>query len=89
MKIDSFKHIQLPQQGEKITINSDGSLNVPDCPIIPFIEGDGIGIDVTPAMHRVVDYAVKHAYQDKRAIAWMEIYAGENQYTLWTRCMVT
>jgi len=83
MKIDSFKHIQLPQQGEKITINSDGSLNVPDCPIIPFIEGDGIGIDVTPAMHRVVDYAVKHAYQDKRAIAWMEIYAGEKANTLY------
>jgi isocitrate dehydrogenase len=83
MEIESFKHIQLPQQGEKITINSDGSLKVPDCPIIPFIEGDGIGVDVTPAMHRVVDYAVKHAYKGKRTIAWMEIYAGEKANTLY------
>jgi isocitrate dehydrogenase len=52
-------------------------LNVPDQPIIPFIEGDGIGIDITPAMHQVIDHAVSKAYQNKRKIAWMEVYAGE------------
>ena len=83
MSVDSFKYIQVPQAGEKITINSDGSLQVPDCPIIPFIEGDGIGVDVTPTMHRVVDYAVNHAYQGKRSIAWMEIYAGEKANKLY------
>ncbi len=83
MKIESFEHIQLPQKGEKITIKADGSLQVPDCPIIPFIEGDGIGMDVTPVMHRVVDHAVKLAYQGKRAIAWMEIYAGEKANKLY------
>ena len=77
MRTEPFEHIQLPQKGEKITISSDGSIQVPDCPIIPFIEGDGIGIDVTPAMHRVVDHAVAHAYQGKRSISWMEIFAGE------------
>ncbi len=83
MRVESFEHIKLPQTGEKITINSDGSLQVPECPIIPFIEGDGIGVDVTPAMHRVVDYAVKHAYKGKRSIAWMEIYAGEKANKLY------
>ncbi|MFK7795754.1 MAG: NADP-dependent isocitrate dehydrogenase [Gammaproteobacteria bacterium] len=84
MRIETFEHIKIPQQGEKITINADGSLQIPDCPIIPFIEGDGIGVDVTPAMHRVVDFAVKQAYQGKRAIAWMEIYAGEKANKLYT-----
>jgi isocitrate dehydrogenase len=83
MKIESFEHIQPPQKGEKITIRADGSLQVPDFPIIPFIEGDGIGMDVTPVMHRVVDHAVKQAYQGKRAIAWMEIYAGEKANKLY------
>ncbi len=83
MRTESFEHIQLPSEGEKITINSDDSINVPDHPIIPFIEGDGIGVDVTPAMHCVVDYAVKQAYQGKRAIAWMEIYAGEKANRLY------
>lgn len=62
--------------GEKIKLNQDGSLSVPDNPIIPFIEGDGIGVDVTPAMQMVIDAAVTKAYQGKRKIAWMEIYAG-------------
>lgn len=63
-------------QGEKITLNQDGSLNVPNKPIIPFIEGDGIGVDVTPAMKTVIDAAVQKAYQGERQIAWCEIYAG-------------
>ena len=67
----------IPQSGEKITVNADNSLNVPNHPIIPFIEGDGIGIDITPPMIKVVDAAVKKAYGGERAISWMEIYAGE------------
>ncbi len=73
--------IQIPTQGSAITVNSDWSLNVPDCPIIPFIEGDGIGIDVTPAMLNVVNAAVTKAYGSVRRIAWMEIYAGEKALT--------
>ncbi len=73
----SYDKIQVPAEGKAITANPDFSLNVPDNPIIPFIEGDGIGIDVTPVMRRVVDAAVKQAYAGKRRIAWMEIYAGE------------
>lgn len=72
-----YQHIQVPAEGEKITVNADYSLNVPDIPIIPFIEGDGIGIDVTPVMQKVINAAVKKAYGDKRKIAWMEVYAGE------------
>ncbi len=64
-------------------MSADGSISVPDCPIIPFIEGDGIGIDVTPVMRRVVDTAVKYAYNDKRRIEWMEIYAGEKAIELY------
>lgn len=71
------EHIKKPEQGEKITVNDDLSLNVPDFPIIPYIEGDGIGVDVTPAMKCVVDAAIKKVYGDKKGIAWMEIYAGE------------
>lgn len=67
--------VQVPQ-GEKIQLTANGSLVVPDNPIIPFIEGDGIGVDVTPAMQTVIDAAVEKAYQGKRQIAWMEIYAG-------------
>lgn len=73
----AFEKINIPVQGDKITVNSDYSLNVPDCPIIPFIEGDGIGVDVTPAMRTVVDGAVQKAYGGKQSIAWMEVYAGE------------
>jgi isocitrate dehydrogenase len=73
----AFEKIQIPAEGKKITVNSDNSLEVPDRPIIPFIEGDGIGVDVTPAMRNVVDAAVQKAYGGARAIAWMEVYAGE------------
>src|SRR3989338_10495453 len=69
--------IKVPADGAKITVNADNSLNVPDRPIIPFIEGDGIGVDITPPMQRVVDAAVEKAYSGKRYIAWMEVYAGE------------
>lgn len=69
--------IVIPNVGEKITVNSDNSLNVPDHPIIPFIEGDGIGMDITPPMIKVVDAAVAKAYSGKRQISWMEVYAGE------------
>ena len=73
----SFQHITLPDSGEAITANADHSLNVPDQPIIPFIEGDGIGSDITPVMQAVVDAAVDKAYGGQRRIRWMEIYAGE------------
>ncbi|MGU9977266.1 MAG: NADP-dependent isocitrate dehydrogenase [Candidatus Oxydemutatoraceae bacterium WSBS_2016_MAG_OTU14] len=75
--MSSYKHIQVPSEGEKIKFSSDGKILIPDNPIVPFIEGDGIGIDVTPAMQKVVDAAVKRAYQGKRKVVWMEIYAGE------------
>jgi isocitrate dehydrogenase len=69
--------VQIPASGEKISVNSDFSLNVPDRPIIPFIEGDGTGVDITPVMKRVLDAAVEKAYGGKRQIQWMEVYAGE------------
>ncbi|MDF2529878.1 MAG: isocitrate dehydrogenase [Gammaproteobacteria bacterium] len=72
----SYKHIKVPA-GEKITLNKDGSLNVPNHPIIPFIEGDGTGVDITPVMIKVVDAAVQKAYAGKRKIEWMEVYCGE------------
>ncbi|CAM8627142.1 Icd Isocitrate dehydrogenases [Comamonadaceae bacterium] len=72
-----YQHIQIPQQGQKITANPDKSLNVPDQPIIPFIEGDGVGQDITPVMLKVVDAAVEKAYGGARKIQWMEIFAGE------------
>jgi isocitrate dehydrogenase len=72
-----YQHIRTPAEGEKIRVNADFSLNVPDHPIIPFIEGDGIGVDITPVMKKVVDAAVNRAYDGKRKISWMEIYAGE------------
>jgi isocitrate dehydrogenase len=71
------QHIKAPASGEKITVNSDFSLNVPDNPIIPYIEGDGTGIDISPVMLKVVDAAVAKAYGGKRKISWMEVYAGE------------
>ncbi|MEW5786719.1 MAG: NADP-dependent isocitrate dehydrogenase [Pseudomonadota bacterium] len=70
-------HIQKPQAGEKITVNADHSLNVPNRPIIPFIEGDGTGVDITPVMRAVLDAAVEKAYGGQRKIEWMEVYAGE------------
>ena len=72
-----YQHIKVPAIGEKIRVNADFSLNVPDCPIVPYIEGDGTGVDITPAMIKVVDAAVDKAYGGKRKIAWMEVYAGE------------
>lgn len=72
-----YQHIQIPPQGQKIAVNTDASLNVPDQPIIPFIEGDGTGADITPVMIKVVDAAVAKAYGGKRKIHWMEVYAGE------------
>ena len=71
-----YQHIQAPK-GEKITINNDSSLNVPNNPIIPFIEGDGIGADITPVMRKVTDAAVAKAYNNTKKIAWMEVFCGE------------
>src|SRR5438132_6574717 len=71
------QHVKVPAEGQKITVNKDFSLNVLDQPIIPYIEGDGTGFDITPVMIKVVDAAVKKAYGGKRRIHWMEIYAGE------------
>jgi isocitrate dehydrogenase len=73
----AYQHINVPANGEKITASNDGSLIVPDNPIIPFIEGDGIGVDITPVMIDVVDAAVEKAYGGRRKIQWMEIYSGE------------
>ena len=72
-----YQHIKVPATGSKIQIKNDNSLAVPDNPIIPFIEGDGTGVDITPVMIRVIDGAVKKAYGDSRKISWMEMYAGE------------
>jgi isocitrate dehydrogenase len=73
----AFEKIQVPSSGEQIRANPDNSLSVPDQPIIPYIEGDGIGVDITPVLCKVLDAAVAKAYGDQRKIAWMEIYAGE------------
>jgi isocitrate dehydrogenase len=78
-----YLHIKLPSQGEKITVNDDYSLTVPDNPIIPFIEGDGIGVDISPVMLNVVNAAVEKAYAGKKAISWMEIYTGEKAAELY------
>ncbi|WP_369814178.1 NADP-dependent isocitrate dehydrogenase [Methylophilus sp. Leaf414] len=75
--------INVPATGSKIIVNADNTLNVPDQPIIPFIEGDGIGIDITPPMIKVVDAAVEKAYGGKRKISWMEVYAGEKSTTVY------
>ena len=72
-----YQKIQVPATGDKITVNADTSLNVPNNPIIPFIEGDGIGVDISPVMIKVVDAAVQKAYGGERKISWMEVYAGE------------
>ncbi|MCA3130998.1 MAG: NADP-dependent isocitrate dehydrogenase [Betaproteobacteria bacterium] len=72
-----YKHIQVPSSGEKISVRADGTLDVPDHPIVPFIEGDGTGVDITPVMKDVVDAAVAIAYGGRKQISWMEIYAGE------------
>ncbi|MFM8454300.1 MAG: NADP-dependent isocitrate dehydrogenase [Gammaproteobacteria bacterium] len=72
-----YQHIKVPSIGQAITVNANYSLNVPDQPIIPFIEGDGTGVDITPVMKKVVDAAVEKCYGGRRKIVWMEIYAGE------------
>ena len=79
----AYQHVKVPADGAKITVNSDNSLNIPDNPIIPYIEGDGIGVDITPVMLKVVDAAVRKAYGGRRRIAWMEIYAGEKSVELY------
>ena len=71
------QHIKVPTTGQKITVNKNYTLNVPDQPILPYIEGDGTGIDITPVMIKVVDAAVAKAYGGKKKIAWMEVFAGE------------
>jgi isocitrate dehydrogenase len=75
--IMAYQHITVPADGDKITVNPDFSLNVSDQPIIPYIEGDGTGVDITPVMIKVVDAAVAKAYGGKKKIHWMEIFAGE------------
>ena len=75
--MSSYQHIKVPSEGQKISVNSDNSLDVPDQSIIPFIEGDGTGADITPVMIKVVDAAVAKAYDGTKKIAWMEVYAGE------------
>ncbi|MFO8151873.1 NADP-dependent isocitrate dehydrogenase [Thioalkalivibrio sp.] len=73
----AYEHIKIPPDAERIGADSDGTLRVPDRPIIPYVEGDGIGVDITPVMRSVVDAAVDRAYGGQRGIAWMEVYAGE------------
>ena len=78
----AYQHIKVPETGDVITVNADNSLSVPDHPIIPYIEGDGIGVDITPVMIDVVNAAVEKAYGGQKAISWMEIYTGD-QKSLW------
>ena len=73
----SYDKVIVPRDGEKVTVNADLSLNVPNYPIIPFVEGDGIGVDITPVMIKVVNAAVDKAYHGKKSIIWMETYLGE------------
>ena len=75
--MSDYQHITVPTEGHKITVNADNTLNVPEQPIIPFIEGDGTGRDITPVMLKVVDAAVAKAYGGQRRIHWMEVFAGE------------
>eukprot|EP01036_Dinobryon_divergens_P060121 gene60121-80179_t len=78
-----YQHIKVPSAGQKITVNADMSLNVPDHPIIPYIEGDGTGQDITPVMIKVVDAAVAMAYGGQKQIHWMEVFAGEKSTKLY------
>lgn len=78
-----YQHIKVPSVGEKITVNEDNSLNVPNQPIIPFIEGDGIGVDISPVMIKVVDAAVNKAYSGEKQISWMEVFTGEKAAELY------
>ena len=81
----AYNKIKVPSEGKKLTIDSNGRLNVPDNPIVPFIEGDGIGIDITPAMLNVVDAAVNKAYSGSKKISWMEVYCGEKSTQVYDR----
>ena len=76
----AYQHIKLPSGGDKIRVRKDFSLEVPDRPIIPYIEGDGTGVDITPVMIKVVDAAVAKAYGGKRKIAWQEVLAGQKAF---------
>lgn len=78
-----FQHIKIPESGEKISVNEDFTLNVPDNPIIPYIEGDGIGYDISPVMLKVIDAAVDKAYAGAKKISWMEVYCGEKAAELY------
>ena len=78
-----YRHIQIPAEGAAITVNADNSLNVPANPIIPFIEGDGTGVDITPVMIQVVNAAVQKAYKGQRNIHWMEVFAGDKAVALY------
>jgi len=82
MKVMSYKKIEVPSNGEKITFK-EGKLNVPNHPIIPFIEGDGIGVDITKPTLPLLNRAVEKAYNGERSLQWMEIFAGEKAYTLY------
>ena len=77
------QQVKIPSVGQKITVNANYTLNVPDQPIIPYLEGDGIGVDITPVMKNVVDAAVAKCYGGKRKISWMEVYAGEKSVKLY------
>ncbi|MAA55586.1 MAG: isocitrate dehydrogenase (NADP(+)) [Porticoccaceae bacterium] len=79
----AYQHIEIPESGEKVTINTDFTLNVPNNPVIPYIEGDGIGMDITPVMISVIDAAIKKAYGGERKISWMEVYCGEKAAELY------
>ncbi|TGG95658.1 NADP-dependent isocitrate dehydrogenase [Natronospirillum operosum] len=79
----AYQKIQVPSEGTKISVGANGALNVPNDPIIPYIEGDGIGVDVTPPMMAVLDAAVEKAYGGKRKIVWMEVYAGEKAVSVY------
>ena len=72
-----YQKIVVPVDGEKVQVNGDLTINVPHFPVVPFIEGDGIGADITPVMKKVVDAAVEKAYGNTRGIVWMEVYCGE------------
>ena len=73
----AYQHIKVPAEGQKISVNADNSLNVPDQPVIPYIEGDGTGLDITPVMLKVVNAAVEKAYGTGRKISWVEVFAGD------------
>ncbi len=78
-----YEHIKVPDFGERIIVNDDHSLSVPDQPIIPYIEGDGIGVDISPVMINVVNAAVEKAYGASREVSWMEIFTGEKAAELY------